>query len=65
ELACCAVPHPSPAAGQRFGLPPFSVCEAAALLAAGERGTARLLAPKAVVQGRITLAVAVTQRTLP
>jgi len=65
ELARCAVPHPSPAAGQRFGLPPFSVCEAAALLAAGERGTARLLAPKAVVQGRITLAVAVTQRTLP
>lgn len=68
RLAAVAVPHPSPAAGARFGLPPFSVCEAAALLAAQEtrqHGHAVLLAPKTVFQGSITVAVAVCQGEPP
>lgn len=62
RLAAVAVPHPSPAAGGRFGVPPFSVCEGAALLAAQEArpdGSGTLLVPKTVFQGRITVAVAV------
>lgn len=34
ELAAVTTPHPSTAAGERFGCAPFSVCEAACLLAA-------------------------------
>ena len=34
ELATVSTPHPSTAAGERFGCTPFSVCEAACLLAA-------------------------------
>lgn len=63
QLAAISTPHPSPAAGQRFGLPPFSVCEAAALLAARQAapgGTAVLLAPKTVFAGRVTVAVALS-----
>ncbi|MBQ9406678.1 MAG: cobalamin biosynthesis protein [Desulfovibrio sp.] len=56
KLARCPVPHPSKAAGRRFGCAPFSVCEGAALLAAGEG--ARLLVAKSVFQGMVTLAVA-------
>ncbi|MBD5627724.1 MAG: cobalamin biosynthesis protein CbiG [Desulfovibrio sp.] len=68
ELAAVPVPHPSEAAGARFGLPPFSVCEAAALLAAQAArpaGNAILLAPKTVFQGRVTVAIALcmTART--
>ena len=40
RLASCLVPNPSEAAGRRFGQPPFSVCEAAALLAARGKGGA-------------------------
>lgn len=59
ELARCVTPTPSEAAGRRFHQPPFSVCEAAALLAARADGhSARLLLPKIVVQERLTLAVA-------
>lgn len=59
ELASCVTPNPSEAAGRRFRQPPFSVCEASALLAARANGhSARLLLPKTVVQGRLTLAVA-------
>lgn len=59
ELASCATPNPSEAAGRRFSQPPFSVCEASALLAARADGhNARLLLPKTVVHGRLTLAVA-------
>lgn len=59
ELARYVTPTPSEAAGRRFHQPPFSVCEAAALLAARADGhSARLLLPKIVVQGRLTLAVA-------
>ena len=64
ELAALPVPHPSAAAGARFGLSPFSVCEGAALLAAQQArpgGEAALAAPKTVFQGRITVAVAVCQ----
>ena len=64
RLAAVSVPHPSAAAGDRFGLPPFSVCEAAALLAAQEArpdGHAVLVAPKTVFQGSVTVAVAVCQ----
>lgn len=60
-LARCPVPHPSAAAGRRFGLPPFGVCEGAALLAAAGTASvqgARLLAPKTVFQAALTLAVA-------
>lgn len=60
-LAAVPAPHPSEAAGRRFGLPPFSVCEAAALLAA-EEGT--LIAPKRVLHGCLTLALALDRRRL-
>lgn len=55
-LARCASPNPSTAAGRRFGQPPFSVCEAAALTAAGKGG--RLVLPKVKIAGRLTMAVA-------
>ncbi|MDD4701239.1 MAG: cobalamin biosynthesis protein [Desulfovibrio sp.] len=61
RLALCPVPNPSEAAGRRFGQPPFSVCEAAALLAArGEDGAgmSRLLLPKEIFQSQLTIAVA-------
>lgn len=61
KLAAVPAPHPSAAAGARFGLPPFSVCEGAALLAAHHaepRGRALLLAPKSVHAGRVTVAIA-------
>lgn len=57
-LAAVPTPTPSAAAGKRFGLPPFSVCEAAALLAAGTRS---LLVPKTVMHGCLTLALAVQE----
>ena len=58
-LARCATPHPSEAAGRRFKQPPFSVCEASALLAAQTNARdARLLLPKTAIQGRLTIAVA-------
>jgi len=64
-LAGLSTPNPSVAAGKRFGLPPFSVCEAAALLAA-ERAflaqSARLLMPKIIIQRQITMAVAISNR---
>ncbi|MBO4300787.1 MAG: cobalamin biosynthesis protein [Desulfovibrio sp.] len=62
DLADCYVPHPSEAAGRRFGLPPFSVCEAAAMLAAGKDGSGRLLVPKMAIRGKITMAVAMSMR---
>ena len=55
-LAVCPTPHPSEAAGRRFGQQPFSVCEAAALMAAGAQ--ARLVLPKQRVAGCLTLALA-------
>ena len=63
ELAACPVPHPSKAAGQRFGQPPFSVCEGAALLAASEStpDSVRLLLPKQKILSCLTLAVAAPQ----
>lgn len=63
RLAAVPVPTPSAAAAARFGLAPFSVCEGAALLAAQEArpgGSGRLLSPKTVFAGRITVAVAVS-----
>lgn len=61
RLAQCPVPNPSEAAGRRFGQPPFSVCEAAALLAASKENSvceARLLVCKAIYQSQLTIAVA-------
>ena len=61
DLALCPTPNPSAAAGKRFDQPPFSVCEAAALLAASQifpAGTARLLLPKTTVQGQLTMSIA-------
>lgn len=63
QLAAVPAPHPSRAAGRRFGLPPFSVCEAAALLAAQQAAPAAatvLLAPKTVFAGLVTVAVALS-----
>ena len=54
-LAGVRTPHPSAAAGRRFGLPAFSVCEAAALLGANARS---LLVPKTVMHGCLTFALA-------
>lgn len=56
DLAACPVLHPSTAAGKRFGQRPFSVCEAAALLAAGKN--ARLLLPKMALERCLTIAIA-------
>lgn len=61
QLAAVPVPHPSTAAGARFDQQPFSVCEAAALLAAAKpQARAVLVVPKTVFQGRITVAVALS-----
>lgn len=68
RLARCPVPHPSAAAGRRFGLPPFSVCEAAALLAARKDSgcsEARLLLPKTIFQSQLTVAVALALEQEP
>ena len=62
DLARCTTPNPSAAAGKRFAQPPFSVCEAAALLAVAQifpAGTPRLFLPKTTVQGQLTIAIAV------
>ena len=71
DLARCPTPNPSAAAGKRFDQPPFSVCEAAALLAAAQifpAGTPRLLVPKTTEQGQLTisiaLAIALTDRII-
>ena len=45
ELAAVTTPHPSTAAGERFGCTPFSVCEAACLLAARQLGTTGAATP--------------------
>lgn len=65
DLARCPTPNPSAAAGRRFNQPPFSVCEAAALLAAAQifpAGAPRLLLPKTIEQGQLTLALAISDR---
>ena len=64
DLARCPTPNPSAAAGKRFDQPPFSVCEAAALLAADQifpAGAPRLLLPKNTHQGQLTLSIALAQ----
>lgn len=65
DLARCSTPNPSVAAGKRFNQPPFSVCEAAALLAAARlfpAGSPSLLVPKTIEQGQLTMAVALSDR---
>ena len=65
DLARCPTPNPSAAAGRRFSQAPFSVCEAAALLAAAQifpTGVPRLLLPKTIEQGQLTLALAISDR---
>lgn len=59
-LAAIATPNPSQACAKRFGTPPFSVCEAAALAAARAEGRqAFLLAPKTRFAQSMTFAIAV------
>lgn len=66
DLVRCATPNPSEAAGWRFHQPPFSVCEASALLAARADGhSAGLLLPKTAIQGRLTIAVALAVPVTP
>jgi cobalt-precorrin 5A hydrolase len=60
-LAGCASPNLSKAAARRFGQPPFSVCEASALTAAGKGS--RLVLPKVRINGCLTVAVALGSRT--
>jgi cobalamin biosynthesis protein CbiG len=60
-LAGCASPNLSQAAARRFRQPPFSVCEASALTAAGKGG--RLVLPKVKIGGCLTVAVALGLRT--
>ena len=55
-LAAVTVPHPSAACGARFGQQAFSVCEGAALLAAGT-DTAELAVPKFTWEGAATFAL--------
>ncbi len=58
-LAIIPTPNPSPACGTRFGLPPFSVCEAAALASARlDSSRSFLLQPKLKLKGCVTIAVA-------
>lgn len=57
-LAQIATPNPSAHAGKRFGTIPFSVCEAAALLAAADSGRPCLLRAKITVRGSMTFAIA-------
>ena len=64
DLARCPTPNPSAAAGKRFEQPPFSVCEAAALLGASQifpAGTPRLLLPKTTVLGQLTMSIALAR----
>ena len=64
DLARCPTPNPSAAAGKRFDQPPFSVCEAAAMLGATQifpAGTPRLLLPKTTVRGQLTMSVALAR----
>ena len=61
DLARCPTPNPSAAAGKRFDQPPFSVCEAAAMLGATQifpAGTPSLLLPKTTVLGQLTMSIA-------
>lgn len=57
NLARLTTPNPSRACGRRFNVRPFSVCEAAALMAAG--GSGILLAPKIRFASAITIAIAI------
>ena len=64
DLARCPTPNPSAAAGKRFEQPPFSVCEAAALLGASQifpAGTPCLLLPKTTALGQLTMSVALAR----
>ena len=64
DLARCPTPNPSAAAGKRFEQPPFSVCEAAAMLGATQifpAGTPCLLLPKTTVLGQLTLSIALAR----
>lgn len=56
-LAQISTPHPAEICGRRFGVKPFSVCEAAALQAAGK--SSRLLVPKIAVNECMTFAIAI------
>ena len=61
DLARCPTPNPSAAAGKRFDQPPFSVCEAAAMLGATQifpAGTPSLLLSKTTVLGQLTMSIA-------
>lgn len=59
ELAALKTPNPSRSCGARFNLPPFSVCEASALLSARrDSPKAFLLRPKNILDGTMTFAVA-------
>ena len=56
--------EPETRKGVRFELPPFSVCEAAALLGASQifpAGTPRLLLPKTTVLGQLTMSIALAR----
>lgn len=57
DLAGTPTPNPSKTCGKRFGQPPFSVCESAALLGAGPGAT--LVYPKISVAKSMTFALAV------
>lgn len=62
DLARVATPNPSVHAGKRFGVEPFSVCEAAALLSAGQCGRPCLLRPKIRINRAMTFSVAIAIR---
>lgn len=64
ELADAPVLTPSAMAAQLFGVDSISVCEGAALLAAGG-DEATLLVPKERHEARVTVAVAVAEAMLP
>ncbi|MDR1856004.1 MAG: cobalamin biosynthesis protein [Desulfovibrio sp.] len=59
KLVQVPTPNPSGAAGCLFGCRPFSVCESAAMMAAGWP-EASLVVPKRRIEGSMTLAVAVS-----
>lgn len=59
ELSAIPTPNPSKLCGRRFDLPPFSVAEAAAIMAAGGPSRGRLLYPK-IRHNKMTFACAIS-----
>lgn len=63
KLAAISTPNPSACCGKRFAQNPFSVCESAAILSAGQ--DASLLVPKVAMHKTMTFAFALAKYVSP